>query len=478
MFLFKKLTVARSRLAAALVSTALKCGTQNIWLWLIGTIMPPSLSSAPLRLFSRRQIRKIARETESQPVDKLIESLNARYPRSSWVAAFSAHYYLHQRKYLPAERYLAELLEAEPRLAKKYGVLLVDCQIENGHTREATRTVSALPPSNDRDLLAASAVLENEAQWLDHLNRFLAAADVSSVQLEAGSASDKFRRLSGSGCSVELAQRRPPKVTIIVSCFNAEDYVEVSLGSLIAQSHKNLEIIAIDDKSSDGTWRVLTRIAAGDSRIRLLRNPKNVGTYVSRNRALKASTGDYVTSQDSDDWSHPDRILRQVELLEAYPAAVASYCAGIRMRQDGRFEVHELGRILRSVCYPSLMYRKSVMMSLTGYWDCVRVEADNEYFRRVLRLRGDASVQACAAPLMIQLRREGSLTTMNETKYVRDFVSDHRLAYRLQARKFARTLRPENACYDFEAWKRPFPAPAAITVPEELVHEASQWGEA
>jgi hypothetical protein len=187
------------------------------------------------------------------------------------------------------------------------------------------------------------------------------------------------------------------------------------------------------------------------------------------------STGEYITTQDSDDWSHPERIERQVWLLENNPQAVACHCGGIRMQGDGRFEVHRPGRLFWGICYPSIMYQKKAMMESTGYWDCVRVEADSEYLRRVVRLWGKHSVLACPKPLMIQLRREGSLTTLPETKNVGGVILGSRLAYRTQSTEFLKSMRAGNARYDFERWLRPFPAPESISVPDELVREAASW---
>jgi hypothetical protein len=76
---------------------------------------------------------------------------------------------------------------------------------------------------------------------------------------------------------------------------------------------------------------------------------------------------------------------------------------------------------------------------------------------------------------MIQLRRENSLTTTLETRNVQRLSEGPRLEYRSAATRFARRLNAENARYDFEAWRRPFPAPPSIVVPDELVRKAASW---
>jgi len=88
--------------------------------------------------------------------------------------------------------------------------------------------------------------------------------------------------------------------------------VDFWLISLIPQTYENIEIIVVDDHSTDGTEDLVKEIMAQDDRIVYVRNEKNMGTYASRNVGMKMARGSYVTTHDGDDYSLPWRIEEQV----------------------------------------------------------------------------------------------------------------------------------------------------------------------
>lgn len=102
--------------------------------------------------------------------------------------------------------------------------------------------------------------------------------------------------------------------------FNVESYVAAAIGSILKQTHKNLELIVQDDGSSDGTVAVLRRLAEEDSRIVVLEPfEKNRGVIAARNALLERVRGEYVAWMDSDDGCRPDRLAIQLAFLEANP---------------------------------------------------------------------------------------------------------------------------------------------------------------
>jgi glycosyltransferase involved in cell wall biosynthesis len=101
-----------------------------------------------------------------------------------------------------------------------------------------------------------------------------------------------------------------PLVSVIVPCYNVENSIEFAINSIIAQSYVNLEILIVDDASTDGTRASIMKI--DDERIRtfiLNENTKKIGAV---NLALDKSKGEYITFQDGDDWSDATRIEKQV----------------------------------------------------------------------------------------------------------------------------------------------------------------------
>ena len=98
------------------------------------------------------------------------------------------------------------------------------------------------------------------------------------------------------------------KVSVIIPAFNTEKYIKRAIVSVISQTHENVEIIVVDDASTDGTVDVIKRIK--DPRLTLICLPQNVGAAAARNRALQQATGHWIAVLDSDDWYAPERLDR------------------------------------------------------------------------------------------------------------------------------------------------------------------------
>lgn len=96
-----------------------------------------------------------------------------------------------------------------------------------------------------------------------------------------------------------------PLITIIVPVYNVEAYLAECLDSILAQTHRNLEILLVDDGSPDRCPQICDEYAQKDSRIRVIHKP-NGGLSDARNAALEVATGEYIGFVDSDDWIAPD----------------------------------------------------------------------------------------------------------------------------------------------------------------------------
>jgi glycosyltransferase involved in cell wall biosynthesis len=108
-----------------------------------------------------------------------------------------------------------------------------------------------------------------------------------------------------------------PRVSVVIPAFNAEHYIRETLDSILAQTYSNIEVIVVDDKSTDGTRECV--LSYGD-RVKYLPLPANSGgCSVPRNEGVKAASGELILFADSDDLSTPTRIAEQVELFRAHP---------------------------------------------------------------------------------------------------------------------------------------------------------------
>lgn len=112
------------------------------------------------------------------------------------------------------------------------------------------------------------------------------------------------------------------KVSIIVPVYNVEEYLSKCLDSIINQSYKNLEIICVDDGSTDKSGVICDEYAKKDSRIKVY-HKTNEGVSSARNLALSASTGDYIGFVDSDDWIEPTMYETLVNAIESKQADIA-----------------------------------------------------------------------------------------------------------------------------------------------------------
>lgn len=115
-----------------------------------------------------------------------------------------------------------------------------------------------------------------------------------------------------------------PKVSVVVPAYNAAAVLPAALRSVLAQSLPEIEVIIVDDGSSDATAAVAEAAVQEDSRVHLLRSPSNRGAAAARNLAMTAARGDWLAVLDADDSFAPDRLQRLVALGEARGADVVA----------------------------------------------------------------------------------------------------------------------------------------------------------
>ena len=109
-----------------------------------------------------------------------------------------------------------------------------------------------------------------------------------------------------------------PLITIGLATYNAQNTVEDAIQSALAQSWKNIEIIAVDDFSSDDTLKILKKLASEYKEIKVFRNKKNFGIGYVRNRIIENSNGEFIVFFDDDDKSLPDRLYLQYKRIINY----------------------------------------------------------------------------------------------------------------------------------------------------------------
>lgn len=112
-------------------------------------------------------------------------------------------------------------------------------------------------------------------------------------------------------------------VSIVMPVYNAGEFLCASLDSILAQTYKNWELIAVDDGSTDNSLQILQDYSQKDQRIRVYSQVKNQGVSRTANFALKHIKGKFIARMDADDIMYPQRISKQVSFLKKHPAVVA-----------------------------------------------------------------------------------------------------------------------------------------------------------
>ncbi|TQM95418.1 glycosyl transferase family 2 [Ornithinimicrobium humiphilum] len=249
-----------------------------------------------------------------------------------------------------------------------------------------------------------------------------------------------------------------PMVTVVVPAFRPDRGLVTSVRSVLDQSWGNLELLLVDDCSEPGHAELLEECAALDDRVRLLRQAVNGGSYLARNAALAVARGAYVTTQDADDWSHPERLALQVAALEEAPEAAASRSVAIRARPD--LTRQWFGYRPERMNASSLLVRREVLEAVGGF-DAIRKGADSEMQERLGLVGGVVNV---TEPLAITRLAAGSLSRA-------DFAfgrhSPDRVLFRSSFRVWHAGLRAAGASAPADVrlerdGMRPFPVPRSF----------------
>lgn len=112
-----------------------------------------------------------------------------------------------------------------------------------------------------------------------------------------------------------------PVVSVLMTCYNREDYLEESIKSVLSSYYTDFELVIVDDCSSDGSVEIAKRYQAADSRVRVYVNEVNLGDYNNRNKAASYAKGKYLKYLDSDDMIYPYSLGVFVDAMEKYPSA-------------------------------------------------------------------------------------------------------------------------------------------------------------
>ena len=157
-------------------------------------------------------------------------------------------------------------------------------------------------------------------------------------------------------------------ISIVMPAYNAAQYIEQSIESVLKQSYTNWELIIVDDCSIDDTYKIVEKLCITEERIKLFRMNENSGVAMARNFAISMSRGKYIAFLDSDDLWLPDKLEKQLNLMRE-KKAVISYTA---YRQFSMEKVGNLVSVPEQVTYKQLL-KGNVIGCLTVMLDKERI---------------------------------------------------------------------------------------------------------
>lgn len=281
------------------------------------------------------------------------------------------------------------------------------------------------PVHPELHLLATNALGGAPGVKLARLNAYLDARGLPALALKDAALPPNVGNLT---TQLELPAVQGPLVTVLMTTYNTSGLISAAIEGLLAQSWRNLEVVVVDDASSDDTSDVVGRLAARDARVKYFRLPCNAGTYVAKTIGLELSRGEFVTCHDSDDWSHPMRIERQMKPLLEDRRVIATTSQWVRVEDDGSYyarPVHPLTRLNPA----SPLFRRREVEQRMGLWNAVRTGADSEFHARLKLVFGRRAVRRLVQPLAFGAHRPNSLMTAADTGYTAQGMSPTRLAY-------------------------------------------------
>jgi glycosyltransferase involved in cell wall biosynthesis len=185
----------------------------------------------------------------------------------------------------------------------------------------------------------------------------------------------------------------PPLVSVVMPVHNALPYLDASIQSILGQTLRDFEFVILDDASTDGSFAALQEWAKKDGRIRLHRCEQNLGLSGSSNLVVSLARAPLIARMDADDVSHPERLMRQWEVMQDLPdaALVGTLCDGIDA--EGRWvRPRDRWRLVRRSMFPpfphgSVMFRRAVFDEIGGYSEEYASAEDQELFLRIARSR-------------------------------------------------------------------------------------------
>lgn len=230
-------------------------------------------------------------------------------------------------------------------------------------------------------------------------------------------------------------------ISVIIPTYNRDKLIKDSVNSVLNQTYDNIEVIIVDDGSTDKTEKVIKKIK--DKRIKYIKLDKNYGSAYAKNVGIKTATGTYITFQDSDDYYHPRKIEEQyknitknktdfdfckIKLVDKEPVVVPSKKQDIKIKQKKYLDELSNGNYIST----QAIFAKKEVFDKIQFDDKIPRLQD---FDLVLRIIPNVKVSYTEKVLVDLYRQTDSISNSNEklTKAIFRMLSKH---YELNNRQY------------------------------------------
>lgn len=236
----------------------------------------------------------------------------------------------------------------------------------------------------------------------------------------------------------------PPLISVIIPVYNVGNYLSPCLDSLLAQTYPNMEVLLVDDGSTDGSASICDRYAASDCRFTVFHQEKNHGRAgLVRNIGMENAAGEYIAFVDADDRVAPDYLEKLYQTLAAQGADLVC-CRIIRCGKDGE----PIGKTGRAYAHPSLFVKESRLVSDRA--DLLRsiLKREELFFTHVVAaLFRRAAIRTCRFP---------DLRCGEDTLFMFDFFCQAPAVYLSDYAGYFNILRPNSITRGVPSYYQPF----------------------
>jgi glycosyltransferase involved in cell wall biosynthesis len=222
------------------------------------------------------------------------------------------------------------------------------------------------------------------------------------------------------------------KISVLLPVYNVEPYVAEALASIQSQTFSDIEIVVVDDGSTDGTLRIVEQLASADPRITVVRRPRNQGLSAALNFGLMYCHAPFIARMDGDDIALPTRLEKQLRFLEVNPDIALVGCATSAIDQEGCLipglgisrkpitdEAVARTMLLAPPCSHIWLARREVYDTLSGYRE-IEVAEDYDFLLRAIS--AGFRITNLPEPLMLIRTRSNNVSSRLEQRKAHYYI--------------------------------------------------------